>query len=69
GRGTCPRGRAATRPLDAPRRRTAATAPSWDQIGKLGAIAVIPTALNFSLGREMNEEGGRVERRARDRSP
>ena len=33
-----------------------AIAPSWDQIGKLGAIAVIRTALNFFLSREMTEE-------------
>lgn len=33
-----------------------AIAPSWDQIGKLGAIAVIRTALNFFLMREMKEE-------------
>jgi uncharacterized membrane protein len=33
-----------------------AIAPSWDQIGKLGAIAVIRTALNFFLTREMWEE-------------
>lgn len=33
-----------------------AVAPSWDQIGKLGAIAIIRTALNFFLTREMNEE-------------
>lgn len=33
-----------------------AVAPSWDQIGKLGAIAVIRTALNFFLAREMKEE-------------
>ena len=33
-----------------------AIAPSWDQIGKLGAIAVIRTALNFFLTREMEEE-------------
>ncbi len=33
-----------------------AIAPSWDQIGKLGAIAVIRTALNFFLTREMREE-------------
>ena len=32
-----------------------AVAPSWDAIGKLGAIAVIRTALNFFLGREMQE--------------
>lgn len=32
-----------------------AIAPSWDQIGKLGAIAVIRTALNYFLRREMRE--------------
>jgi uncharacterized membrane protein len=31
-------------------------APSWEQIGKLGAIALIRTALNYFLGREMKEE-------------
>ena len=33
-----------------------AIAPSWDQIGRLGAIAVIRTALNFFLSKEMQEE-------------
>ncbi|RIJ42371.1 DUF1622 domain-containing protein [Pontibacter oryzae] len=33
-----------------------AIAPSWDQIGKLGAIAVIRTMLNYFLTREMAEE-------------
>ena len=33
-----------------------AISPSWDQIGKLGAIAVIRTALNFFLSMEMREE-------------
>jgi len=33
-----------------------AIAPSWDQIGKLGAIAVIRTALNYFLMREMGME-------------
>jgi uncharacterized membrane protein len=39
-----------------------AVAPSWDQIGKLGAIAVIRTALNYFLTREMRDEreGGGV---------
>ena len=32
-----------------------AVAPSWDQIGKLGAIAVIRTTLNFFLMRELHE--------------
>jgi uncharacterized membrane protein len=33
-----------------------AIAPSWEQIGKLGAIAVIRTGLNFFLMMEMNRE-------------
>ena len=33
-----------------------AVAPSWSQIGKLGAIAVIRTALNYFLAREIKEE-------------
>ena len=38
-----------------------AIAPSWDQIGKLGAIAVIRTGLNYFLMREMREEKGKGE--------
>ncbi len=34
-----------------------AIAPSWDQIGKLGAIAVIRTGLNYFLSREVREIG------------
>jgi uncharacterized membrane protein len=34
-----------------------AVAPSWDQIGKLGAIAVIRTTLNYFLMRELREAG------------
>lgn len=34
-----------------------AVAPSWDAIGKLAAIAVIRTALNYFLGRDMQGEG------------
>lgn len=33
-----------------------AVAPTWDQIGKLGAIAVIRTALNYFLSKEIKEE-------------
>lgn len=33
-----------------------AIAPTWEQIGKLGMIAVIRTALNFFLMREMRQE-------------
>lgn len=32
-----------------------AIAPGWEQIGKLGAIAVIRTGLNYFLMREINE--------------
>ena len=35
-----------------------AIAPSWDQIGKLAAIAVIRTVLNHFLSREMQQERG-----------
>lgn len=35
---------------------TTAVAPSWEQIGKLAAIAVIRTGLNYFLNREMEEE-------------
>jgi uncharacterized membrane protein len=31
-------------------------APSWDRIGKLAAIAIIRTGLNFFLSREMTDE-------------
>ncbi len=47
-----------------------AIAPSWNEIGKLGAIAVIRTGLNYFLSREMREERAteeaeqRVERAA-----
>lgn len=33
-----------------------AVAPSWDQIGQLGAIVVIRTGLNYFLMCEMKEE-------------
>ncbi len=32
-----------------------AVAPSWNDIGQLAAIAVIRTALNFFLGKELKE--------------
>jgi len=38
-----------------------AVAPSWAQIGKLGAIAVIRTGLNYFLAREMKEEEETVQ--------
>jgi uncharacterized membrane protein len=36
-------------------------APTWDRIGKLAAIAVIRTALNFFLSKELKEEQGGKE--------
>lgn len=33
-----------------------AVAPSWNQIGKLAAVAAIRTALNYFLSREMAQE-------------
>jgi len=39
-----------------------AIAPTWDQIGKLAAIAVIRTGLNFFLMRELEEIGETHER-------
>ena len=41
-----------------------AISPSWDQIGKLGAIAVIRTALNYFLSREMEQERELTENEA-----
>jgi uncharacterized membrane protein len=43
-----------------------AVAPSWTQVGKLGAIAVIRTGLNYFLAREVKEEQEAV---ATDRTP
>jgi len=36
-------------------------APSWTQLGKLAAVAVIRTGLNYFLAREMKEEQEAVE--------
>lgn len=41
-------------------------APTWDRIGKLAAIAIIRTALNFFLSKEMKEEQRLVERDERN---
>jgi len=40
-------------------------APSWDQLGRLGAIALIRTFLNFFLAREIDEEE-KAEREAKE---
>jgi uncharacterized membrane protein len=43
-----------------------AISPTWDDIGQLGAIAVIRTFLNFFLERDMKEisESGKLEAEA-----
>jgi uncharacterized membrane protein len=38
-----------------------AIAPTWEAIGKLAAIAIIRTALNYFLGKEMQSETQGVE--------
>ena len=38
-----------------------AVAPTWDRIGKLAAIAVIRTALNYFLSKEIREESANAD--------
>ena len=38
-----------------------AVAPTWEAIGKLAAVAVIRTVLNYFLVREMKEEAAEIE--------
>jgi len=45
-----------------------AISPSFDEIGKLAAIATIRTALNYFLAREIAEEQRAVEEAKADRS-
>jgi len=40
-----------------------AIAPSFEEIGKLGAVAAIRTALNYFLAKEMDRERREVEKR------
>jgi uncharacterized membrane protein len=42
-------------------------APTWDRIGKLAAIAVIRTVLNFFLSRELKDESAGAEPALRQR--
>jgi uncharacterized membrane protein len=42
-------------------------APTWDRIGKLAAIAVIRTALNYFLSRELKDERASAEPALRSR--
>jgi uncharacterized membrane protein len=44
-------------------------APSWDRIGKLAAIAIIRTALNFFLNREMKDEKAPEEPALKEHPP
>jgi uncharacterized membrane protein len=47
-------------------------APTWDRIGKLAAIAVIRTGLNYFLTKEINEERKSAEpasQQVEDRRP
>jgi len=47
-----------------------AIAPSWDQIGKLAAIAVIRTGLNYFLAQEVRQEApAEAPRPAREQAP
>ena len=46
-----------------------AVAPSFDQIGKLAAVAAIRTALNFFLGREIREERKEIATTHRETAP
>ncbi len=47
-----------------------AVAPTWEELGKLAAIAIIRTGLNFFLNREMSheEQRAREDRDRRERS-
>ena len=44
-----------------------AVAPTWEAIGKLAAVAVIRTVLNYFLVREMKEEAAEIEEEHRAR--
>lgn len=44
-------------------------APTWERIGKLAAIAIIRTALNYFLSQEMKEETATAEPALRNEPP
>jgi uncharacterized membrane protein len=44
-----------------------AVAPSWEEIGKLAAIAAIRTLLNFFLAREMKDERAEAQEESAER--
>ncbi|HVG42320.1 MAG TPA: DUF1622 domain-containing protein [Chitinophagaceae bacterium] len=43
-----------------------AIAPTWDDIGKLAAIAVLRTALNYFLERELKNNEGKLTEKAKE---
>ncbi len=43
-----------------------AIAPTWDDIGKLASIAVLRTALNYFLERELKNNAGKLTEKAKD---
>ena len=45
-----------------------AVAPNWGDIGRLAAVAIIRTALNYFLSREIKEETERIDRGETDSS-
>ena len=48
---------------------TTALAPTFEEIGKLAAIATIRTALNFFLGREIEQERRQLAEQERSGAP
>lgn len=46
-----------------------AVAPTWERIGKLAAVAVIRTGLNYFLAKEMEAEEANLRHRATDDTP
>jgi uncharacterized membrane protein len=46
-----------------------AVAPTWERIGKLAAVAVIRTGLNYFLAKEMEAEEAHLRRRASSDTP
>jgi len=45
-----------------------AIAPTWDEIGKLAAIASLRTALNYFLERELKNNEGKLSRQPNQRT-
>jgi uncharacterized membrane protein len=45
-----------------------AIAPTWDEIGKLAAIASLRTALNYFLERELKQNEGKLSKQSSQRT-